>query len=59
MIGFITGAILAALLSNRAVSGWGITGASVLYVVLMSVMAAAFGAILIIIIRREKAQNRA
>ena len=59
MIGFITGAILAALLSNRAVSGWGITGASVLYVVLMSVMAAAFGVILIIIIRREKAQNRA
>ena len=59
MIGFITGAILAALLSNRAVSGWGITGASVLYVVLMSVMASAFGAILIIIIRREKAQNRA
>ena len=55
MIGYVTGAILAALLSHRAVSGWGITGASVLYVGLMSVMAAAFGVVLTIIIRREKA----
>ena len=54
MIGYFAGAILAAIFSNKAVSGWGITGASVLYGALMSVMATAFGIALILIVRKAK-----
>ena len=46
IIGYFIGAFLAATLSNRIVSEWGITGATVLYVVLMSVMALSFGVVL-------------
>ena len=57
MIGFFTGAILAAIMANRVVSEWGIAGAAVLYVTLMSVMAASFGMILAIFIRKAKREK--
>ena len=55
MIGYILGALAAATLSNWAVSGWGIMGASIIYVALMTIMAASFGLILIAFIRKRRA----
>lgn len=54
MIGYIVGAICAAVFSNWAVSNWGITGASVLYVVLMTLIAITFGTILAVFIHKKK-----
>lgn len=54
VIGYIVSSLCAAIFSNHIVSNWGITGATVLYVVLMTILAAAFGVILLVIIRNKK-----
>lgn len=56
MIGYICGAACALALSNFIVSNWGITGAAILYVTLMAIIAIAFGLILIIVIKAKSKQ---
>lgn len=56
MIGYIVSSVCAALFANQVVSNWGITGATVLYVVLMTILAAAFGVVLLIIVKNKIAE---
>lgn len=53
-IGYVAGAISAALLSKWAVANWGITGAAYIYVLLMTIMALTFGIVFIYFIKKEE-----
>ena len=42
MIGYVMGAVLAGILAHPAVEHWGIRGATILYVILMTIQATTF-----------------
>lgn len=54
IIGYISVAIVAKIMSNYFVSSYGIMGASILYTVLMTLLSAVFAVVLILCVRRKK-----
>lgn len=54
MFGYVAAAIVAKLLSNRFVAGYGIMGAAVLYTVLMLLLSLAFAVVLIVCVKKKK-----
>lgn len=54
MIGYAVSSICAAIFANQVVSSWGLTGATVLYVALMTILAFSFGTILLVIIKKKR-----
>ena len=54
MVGYVAVAIAAKLMSHTYVARYGIMGATVLYTVLMTLLAFAFAAVLIICVKKKK-----